>query len=85
LRGVLLVPRAAQLVEDMGEPSLIVRAWGLGVSGGDPLSGFARRGRPEVGPIPAERGDPLLARVLDVRGDDVSGVGFPTAGHRHVR
>jgi hypothetical protein len=40
--------------------------------------------RSEIGPVPGERGHPLLAGVIEVLGDQVGGVAFAAASHPDV-
>jgi hypothetical protein len=84
MRGEPCAPRVTQLVQHVGQR---VRVRGLprrDVAAGGPLRGPTGGSGAEVGPVAAERGHPLLARVIDVVGDEVCGVGFVAAGHRHV-
>ena len=78
VRGELVGPRAAQVGEDLRQ------WWWRAVAGRGAGGGLAGGGGSEVGPVPAERGDPLLPRVIEVGGDQVRGVGRAAAGHRHV-
>ncbi len=78
VRGELVGPRAAQVGEDLRQGSWRTVA---GRRAGGRLAGG---GRSEVGPVPAERGDPLRPRIIKVDGDKMRDVKHAAAGHRHV-
>ena len=80
----LFGPGLAQLVQHVGELGGGVRPRGRSVSGRRAGRRVSCGGRSQVGPLPAERGDPLLACVVKVLGDQVRDVGLAAAGHRHV-
>jgi hypothetical protein len=74
LRG----PRLVQLGQHLFDGSR------LGVAGRLPCGRFGGVGGAEVGAVPGEDGDPLLAGVRRICGDQVGGVGGAAAGHPDV-
>ena len=80
------IPRAPQVTQQRHRRRrvcLIGYRFGCCVAGRVTLRGLPGGGGAEVGPVPAEHGDPLLPRPSRC-GDEVGGVGVPAAGHPDV-